>query len=300
MLPVVSEKQLPGDRYVLGPEDQITIRAVDADEISDKPIRIDASGYIRLPLAGRVKAMGLTTEQLENEIAERLQPYIKNPQVQITVTDPRSNPVSVLGAVKNPGVHQIQGPKTLAEALSLAGGLVDDAGYNIKITRRLEYGAIPLSNAKNDETGQFSVAEVSVRELLEANNPKVNIRVLPHDVITVPRAERIYVVGEVNKSGGFTLRERESLSVLQALALAEGLSKTAAPGSARLLRPDPKTSARVEIPVNLKSILAGKAEDIQMKSEDVLFIPNNAAKSATLRGIEAAIQIGTGVVIWRR
>src|SRR5205085_6151143 len=162
-------KQALSDKYVLGPEDQITLRVVDAEEISDKPIRIDASGYIRLALAGRIKAAGLTTEQLENAISEQLQPYIKNPQVQVTVTDARSNPVSVLGAVKIPGVHQIQGPKTLAEALSLAGGLMDDAGYTIKITRRLEYGAIPLGNAKTDETGQFSVAEVGVKELLEAN-----------------------------------------------------------------------------------------------------------------------------------
>ncbi len=297
---VLSSKPPAVEAYVLGPEDQISIRAVDAEEISDKPVRIDTAGYINLPMAGRVKAAGLTTDQLERELVERLKVYIKNPQVQVNITDSRSNPISVLGAVKNPGVHQIQGPKTLAEALSLAGGLVEDAGYTIKITRQVQYGMIPLDKAKLDDSGQYSVADVGVKELLEANNPKVNIRVFPHDVISVPRAERVYVVGEVNRSGAFTLREQESLSVLQALALAEGLSKTAAPGSARILRPDPVTKARVEIQVNLKKIMEGRAEDFRMKSDDVLFVPNNLPKSATMRGIEAAIQIGTGVVIWRR
>lgn len=286
--------------YILGPADEIQIQAIDADGISNDPIRIDSSGYIRLPLAGRVQAAGLTVHQLENEIATRLKPYIKEPQVVVTLTDPRSNPISILGAVRDPGVHQIQGPKTLIEALALAGGLVDDSGYRIRITRNIQYGPIPLADAYNDPSGAYSLGEVNVEQLLEGENPAMNFQIRPHDVITVPRAEKIYVVGEVNRAGGFTLHEKETLSVLQALSLANGLTKTAKSGSARLLRVSSSSSGRLEIPVDLSAILAGKAEDIRMRADDVLFVPNSAFKSAGLRAIEAAIQLGTGIVIWRR
>ncbi len=286
--------------YVLGAGDQISIHAVDADDISDKPIRVDSNGNVRLPMAGLVKVAGLTTEQLESEIARRLTPYIRDPQVSVTLVESQSNPISVLGEVKDPGVHQIQGPRTLAEALSLAGGLKEDAGYTVKITRNIKYGAIPLASAKTDESGQYSVAEVNMKELLDARDPKVNIQVYPHDVITVPRAEMVYVVGEVNKPGGFALNATASVSVLQALSLAGGLSHDAFPKAARILRPDKQTSARLEIPINLRGILAGKAEDLNMRPDDVLFIPNSAARNAALRGMEAAIQIGTGIAIWGR
>ncbi|MBL8295587.1 MAG: polysaccharide biosynthesis/export family protein [Bryobacterales bacterium] len=289
------------ENYVLGPEDQLAIRVMDSEEIADRPMRVDANGFLRLPLAGRVRVEGLTLQQLEATLAERLKPYIKDPQVTVSVTEARSNPISVMGAVKTPGVHQIQGPRTLVEALSQAGGLAEDAGYTIKITRRIQpYGAVPIEGAVPDSSGQYSVAEIRVRELLEARNPKVNIQVRPHDVITIPRAQLIYVVGEVNKPGGFTLRESETLSVLQAISLAQGLSRVARPKAAKILRQDETANARSEIPVNVGDILAGKSKDFSMRADDVLFIPNNAPKSAALRGLEAAIQMGTGVVIWRR
>ncbi len=286
--------------YVLGPDDQLLIRALDAEEISEKPVRVDMSGYIRLPLAGRLHASGLTIEQLEDQLNARLKTYIKEPQVAVTVTEFRSQPVSVIGAVKQPGVHQIEGRKTLIEMLSLAGGIEQDAGHSIKITRRAEYGRIPLPTAIEDATGQFSVAEVDLSSVIEARNPQENLLIMPYDVISVPRAEMIYVIGQVKKAGGFVLRERESLSVLQALSLAEGLDRVSAPQAAKILRQTPGAPQRTEIAVNVKKILQGQANDVPMQPQDILFIPTSAARNAGLRAVEAAIQIGTGVVIWRR
>jgi len=286
--------------YVLGPEDQITIRALDAEEISDKPVRIDFSGYIRLPMVGRLRASGLTIEQLEAQLVERLKTFIREPEVSVSITEFRSQPVSVIGAVKNPGVHQLQGRKTLIEILSLAGGLNTDAGHTIKITRRLEWGRVPLRTAADDPTAQFSVAQVSVKAIMEAKNPEENIIVRPYDVISVPRAQMVYVTGQVQRSGGFVLNERETLSVLQALSLAGGLGGTASPQNSRILRPSPSASNRTELAVDLKKILAGKAQDLPLQPEDILFVPASTPKKAAIRAIEAAIQIGTGIVIWRR
>ncbi len=286
--------------YVLGPDDQLAVRVLDAEEIGDKPVRIDMSGFLRLPLAGRIHASGLTVEQLETAIAARLKEFVKQPDVSVSVTEFRAQPVSVLGAVRTPGVHQVRGTKTLYEVLSLAGGLNPDAGSSIKITRRKSAGLIPLPTAHDDSTGEFQVATVDVKSVMEAQNPSENIAVLPDDVVSVPKADLVYVIGAVRKSGGFVLSEKEKMSVLQALSLAEGLDRGAAPKDARILRPVPESENRQEISVNLKQILDGKSGDVSLLANDILFVPASGAKNAFTRGVEAAIQIGTGVAIYHR
>ena len=139
-----------------------------------------------------------------------------------------------------------------------------------------------------------------VKSVIEARNPRENIPIMPNDVISVPRAEMVYVVGSVKRSGGFILNDREKITVLQALSLAEGADRTAATKQAKILRTAPGQTTRLEIPVNLKEILAGKAADVSMSADDILFVPNSAARSAGLRAAEVAIQITTGLVIWRR
>lgn len=284
--------------YTLGPDDQVAIHVLDAEEISENPFRIDMRGNINVPLAGRVHASGLSVEQLEAALTARLKDYLQEPVVTVSVSEFRSHPVSVLGAVNNPGVHQIRGRKTLFEVISEAGGLKNEAGNAIKITRRKEFGPIPLAGATPDPSGEFSVAEISVKSVMEARNPKENIQVEPNDVISVPRAELVYVIGAVKRAGGFVLSEREQISVLQALSMAEGLDRVAAASNARILRAAGGVN-RTEIPVDVRQILTGKTRDVPMQANDILFIPTSAAKSAGLRGLEAIIQLGTGVAIYR-
>ena len=286
--------------YVLGPDDIIVIRALEAEEINDKPVRIDMSGNIRLPLIGRVHAAGLTIEQLENALTESLKSYVKQPQLSVSVNEYKSQPVSVIGAVGTPGVHQLQGRKTLVEVLSLVGGVKEEAGPTVKITRQMRWGRIPLPNATDDSTGKVSIAEVSIKDIVNAKNPLGNILICPDDVISVPRAEIVYVIGEVTKPGGYTLRERESMSVLQALSMAGGMSRAAGPKNAKLLRQTPGNGERTEIAVDLKKILAGQGKDTPMFPEDILLVPNNAPRSVALRSMEAALTIGTGLVLYRR
>ena len=228
-----------------------------------------------------------------------LHSYVRQPQVSVRMTDSRSQPVSVLGAVKNPGIVQLQGTKNLTEVLSLAGGLSPDAGDQVKITRSLRYGQIPLPDAKVDPEGEFNIAQVSLRSIMQARSPKENIQILGHDVITVPRADMVYVIGEVGKSGGFPLQEKEGISVLQALSLAGGVSRFAALSSTRILRASADGGSRIEIPLDLKRLLSGKRDDVQMKPGDILFVPNSLSKNASLRAIETAIQLGTGLAVFR-
>jgi polysaccharide biosynthesis/export protein len=286
--------------YVLGPEDQISVRALEAEEISDKPVQIDGAGYISLPLVGRVRAQGLTSQQLEQSLTEALKVHLEHPMVSVSITEFRSQPVSVAGAINSPGVQQLRGKKTLIEMISMSGGLRPDAGYSVKLTRQAIWGRIPLPSATDDPTGNFSVAEVSVQSLMDARNPAENILIRPNDVILVPRAEVVYVIGEVRKAGGFPLRERETMTVLQALALAEGLDRFPAMHRAMILRGGAGGTGRTEISVDLARILAGKADDQPLRPDDILFIPSNGAKKVSIRVVEAAIQMGTGVVIWGR
>src|SRR5207248_358585 len=147
-----------------------------------------------------------------------------------------SQPVSVIGAVNSSGVHQLQGRKTLIEMLSLAGGVSPEAGPTVRIARRLEEGAIPLPTATQDATGGFSVAEIELRSLLDATNPEKNIVIRPHDVISIPRAEMVYIVGEVGKPGPVPLSGGNSVSVMEAVSSSGGLLRTAAASHARILR----------------------------------------------------------------
>ncbi len=285
--------------YTLGADDQIVIRAVDVEEIDNKPVRIDARGNINLPMAGHIQAAGLTTEELERAIEERLKKYLNEPDVSVSLVELRSQPISVLGSVQTPGVHQLQGEKSLFEVLSLAGGLRPDAGNVVKITRRLEWGPIPLPTAANDTTGQFSVASVNVKSIMSASNPAENITIRPNDVVSVPKANVVYAIGAVRKPGGFVMGENESLSALQVLSLAEGLDRAASTEKAKIMRNIPGSANRAEIPVDLKKILTGKASDVSLLADDILFIPTSVAKSAAVRSLEAAIQVGTGIAIYR-
>jgi len=285
--------------YLLGPEDELQISGPELEELTTKTVRVDGEGDIQVPLVGRVHVAGLTVQQAEQELNKRLSTYIRHPQAALDVKDLRSQPASVLGAVNSPGVHQVEGHKTLLEMISMAGGVRPDAGYSIRITRQVEWGCIPLPGAKLDASGRFSVAQVNLQEIMEAKTPEENIQILPHDVISVPKAELVYVTGDVKKSGGFVLGERQTMSVLQAVSLAEGMGPAPDPKHAKILRLAPGADQRTEIPVDLKSILQGKGGDVPMQGNDILFIPDSTGKKVALRFMEAAISTGTGLAIYR-
>ena len=157
--------------YVLGPDDVIAIKALDADEVNSPSVRVDQTGFISLPMLGRVMAGGFSVERLEKELSTRLQKYVKAPVVAVSVVEYRSQPVSVVGSVGQPGVHQLEGRKTLIEILAKAGGMRPEAGNTIKITRKAEWGPIPLASAEKDPSGQFTRGAGESSEHHAGHNP---------------------------------------------------------------------------------------------------------------------------------
>lgn len=294
---VLGQESSPPD-YILGVNDQITLSVPNLDEMSGRPTRIDMNGDINIPIAGRIHVAGLTAGQLESRIESLLQSQLNRPRVIVNIAEFRSQPVTLLGAVNAPGVHQLEGRKTLFEILSLAGGLRPDSGNTVKITRELKWGRIPLPNAKGDATGQYTVASISVKSIINSTNPSENIVIKPNDIITVLKADLIYIIGSVKRPGGYVLGQDESMSALQVLSLAEGLERTAAGAKAMIMRTVPGNLTRTEIPINLSKLMAGKVPDLQMKSDDILFVPNSTAKTILTRGSEAAIAVGTGIAVY--
>src|ERR1700738_3528361 len=309
------------DDYRIGAEDLLEISVFEAPEL-DRTVRVSANGQISLPLLGSSQAAGLTSRELEVVIQELLRrSYMKDPHVGVFVKDMQSHPVSVFGAVKRPGVFQIRGSKRLIEVLSMTEGLADDAGDTVVVTRQAQpvattdpvvdsgsadAPALP-EKANNGAAAPTIVAgssgetlNINLKDLLNSSDSRSNVLIYPGDVIKVARAGVVYVVGEVRKPGGFMLKTNENISVLQALALAEGLTRTSAKGHVRIIRTDGTTGARTETPINLDKILAGKLPDPILLPKDIVFVPNSTGRSVLYRGAEAALGIGTGIAIYRR
>jgi len=286
--------------YLLGPDDQIMIQGLEMEEIVNKPYRIDPEGYISVPMLGRIKAGGMTVGDFETELNRTASKYVRDPQLVVNVAEFHSQPISVVGAVNQPGAQQLQGKKTLMQVISMVGGFRTDAGNRLTIARELQWGIIPLPNATTDPSGKYSVAEISITELLQGRHPQLNILIMPNDVITVHVAETVYVVGDVHKPGGFVLGEHKNITVLQAVAMAEGIYGTSDSKHSRIIHHAEDESLRSETPVNVKMILAGKAEDLPLNGGDILFVPGSLSKKAGVRTVEAVIQTATGMAVWGR
>jgi polysaccharide export outer membrane protein len=310
--------------YRIGPEDVININVFQAQELN-RELRVAASGEISLPLLGAVQAAGLTPRGLEFVLEELLRRnYMKDPHVSVFVREMQSHPVSVMGAVKRPGVLQLRESKSLLEVLSLAEGLADDAGDTVIILRdavlngssdsvtdrpvapALPASATPKANEENSAAPDLKSANsssensisVDLKDLLDSTNPRHNPVVYPGDIVKVTRAGIVYVVGEVRKPGGFALKSNERISVLQAIALSEGLTRTAAKSAARIIHTDQQSGERKESAIDLGKIMKGKAQDPILGPRDIVFVPDSAAKTTFSRGAEVATQTLTGLLIF--
>lgn len=303
--------------YRIGFDDVLEIGVFEAPELNHE-VRVSSSGEISLPLLESVHVAGLTPRELELVLEELLRrTYMKDPHVSVFVKDTQSHPVSVLGAVRTPGVFQVRGSKTLLEILSLAGGLADDAGETVIIMRggglQNDAGSGSEASSLTDTTGEKSatassasknapppedIVQVNLKGLLDSSDAHQNPIVNPGDIVKVLPAGIVYVVGEVQKPGGFTMKSNERMSVLQVIALSGGLTRTASKGSARIIRTDKQSGEREQMPIDLGKILAGKVPDPVLEAKDIVFVPNSASKTAFSRGSEAAVQTLAGLLIF--
>jgi polysaccharide biosynthesis/export protein len=283
----------------LGPDDELTLGAPEIEELDKRVLRVQADGTVNVPLIGPLKAEGLTPQQFQVELVKALKTQFRDPQISFTSIDVKSKPISIIGAVNRPGIQQVDGERSLLEVLSMAGGLRNDAGYVVKVTRMSTSASTFPPEVRPTLTGDSVTAEISLSSLFEGKNPAENVTILPGDVITIPKGKMIYVVGNVVKSGGFIVGGNDDLTVLRALSMAEGLDSFADTAHARILRAS-ATGQRAEQQLDIKKIMAGKAEDIRLNPDDILFIPSSTSKKMTAKSIEAAVQVGVGFAIWRR
>lgn len=267
----------------IAPGDLLDVAVFDTPELSAK-LRVDSKGNVTLPLGDVVHVADQTAEEASTAIEARLhdRDILKNPHVSVFISEYATQGVSVLGEVKNPGVYPVLGIHGLLDFISVAGGVTPSAGKSVTVTH------------KNDPAHPVTV-------LLD-NNPDLvahaNVAILPGDTILVSRSGIVYVVGDLVKPGGFLIENNDRLTILQALALAQGANRTAALDHSRLIRKTPQ--GRTEQSVELKKILAGKKPDVRLEDGDILFVPSSQAKNMVYRSMEATIGLVTGLAIYGR
>lgn len=290
----------------VGPGDLLHVDVFDVPELS-RDIRVGDSGDISFPLIHeRISASGLTTFQLEEKLEEILasEGLVAHPQVSVLLKEQNSQPVSVVGAVMHPLVLQVMRPTTLLEVLASAGGVSDEAGSTVVITRT-PHTTDPHLQQVSDSTApdQSAATSITIRlqDLLESGKSEFNVAVMGGDVVTVPRAGIVYVLGAgVAQQGEYVMQGHgDQVTVLKAIAMAHGLNSFAKADSAMIMRNNPVTGKRDQIPVQVKRMQNHKAEDVPLQSNDILYVPDSRGKRAMARGTEAALGIGTQVAIYR-
>jgi polysaccharide export outer membrane protein len=286
-------------QFRIGSNDQIEVTVFGAEEFSGTH-RVGESGEISIPLLGSVMVGGKTPRELEADLERQLgETYMRDPHVSVQVVEIQSHGVSVVGAVRAPGVYQISGPVSLLEVLAMAQGLSEDAGSRVVLVRPA--ASAPAQQPVTDSSAALSLAgtaeasgqelvHVDLAALLESGRTSQNVLVHAGDIVQVQPAGLVYVVGQVNRPGGFTIPPGQPMTVLQALAMAEGLGSTAAASRSVIVR-EGASGGREEVPVDLEAVLEGSEPPPVLAARDVLFVPNNDAKSFGLGVVNALVSM---------
>ena len=259
----------------LGPGDLMDIAVLDTPEVSGR-FRVNADGEITMPLIGAVPVKGLPPEQAQALIAKKLVEgnFIKDPQVTVFVSEYANQMVYVLGEVKTPGAYPLMGSHRLLDFVSAAGGLTPTAANEVKITRR-EDPERPVT--------------LSLKSADANDNPEMH----PGDSISVEQSGLVYVLGDVNRPGGFLMDRHEQLTALRALALAQGASPTAALSKAKLVRTT--SNGRTTTDLNLKTLLKGGVADPPLEEGDILYVPSGRMVK---RSVDAILQGATTAAVY--
>jgi polysaccharide biosynthesis/export protein len=277
----ISDVQLAPEVF-LGSGDLLAISVAGAPEYH-YDVRVSPAGAASLPMLGNITLAGLSTTQAESVVAKRLQErgYFNDPQVSVFVKEYATAGISVLGEVQKPGIYPLMGARTLLDAISAAGGTTPKAGKSVTITHRDELDS-PKTILLSHDNGETMT----------------NVSVQPGDTVVVSKAGMVYVIGAVKEPTGIIL-DNPNFTVLQAIAMAHGTNPTASLKSTKLIR-KASTSSPQELPIPLDTILSAKSPDLELQPDDIVFVPNSAAKTIASRSLEAIVQTATGMAIYGR
>jgi polysaccharide export outer membrane protein len=268
------------ESLLIGPGDFIDIKIFDTPEMAQK-VRVTDAGTVRLELIGELKLAGETPISAAKVVERALidTNMMRNPQVTVTVEEYATLDVSVLGQVKNPGNYPIATPQSVLKVLTLAGGLTDIADRNVTIQRHHDIS----------QEIKYYVANNADQALSNS------VVVYPGDIVVVPKAAVVWVMGDVAKPGGYAIATNDSrLTVLQAIAMAGSANKTAMQSHVKLIR---KTlQGQQELPIQLSAIQKGKQPDLILQPDDVLYVPFSWMKNTAVSAASIAASTSSAAI----
>jgi polysaccharide biosynthesis/export protein len=247
--------------HKIGPQDLLEITVFGLDKMN-KTVRVSEDGNITLPLLGEIEVYNLTKTELEQKLARLLEEkYLQDPQVTIFLREYQSKRVSILGAVSQPGRYELLGRQTLLHMIAQAGGMTNQVGNEIIVVRE-------------KEDGTSKSLRISLDDLILKGDPSLNIPLEPGDIVNIPidMTVYVYVFGQVRSPGALEVKKSDIPTLIQAIAQAGGFSDRAAKSRVVIKRKN-EEGKEEEIKVNVKAIMRGKKEDIQLKENDVVFVP---------------------------
>lgn len=272
LLLLLAPVQAQDDRYRIGPGDVLDIRVYNRPQLSREAVRVEGNGMIRMPLVENdIQAACMTEGELAKEISTRYARYYKNLQVDVFIKEYHSKQVAVIGAVNEQSRFELQRRVRLLELLTYAKGPTAKAGQTINIVHST--AASPCKQT-DDTSAPFSSYKLS--EVLQGD-PKSNPYLEAGDIVTLPEADQVYVVGNVFMP--LTISLKEPITLTRAIAMAGGLKQDTKKDKIRILRQEPGTTTRKEITVDLSAIEKKSSEDLALAPNDIIDVPTSAGKS---------------------
>jgi len=276
------------ERYRIGTGDVLDIRIYNRPQLSREAVRVEGSGMIRMPLIEtEIQASCLTEGELAKEIATRYTKYYRNLQVDVFIKGYHSRQVAIIGAVNDQSRFELQRRVRLLELLTYAKGPSARAGQTVNVVHSTDTSPCKQANENEDATA-FSSYKLS--DVLEGK-PEANPYLEAGDIVTVPEADQVYVVGNVFMP--LTIALREPITLTRAIAMAGGLKQDTRKDKIRVLRQEPGTSVRKEITVDLYAIEKKRSEDLALAPNDIIDVPTSAGKSF-LRSLIQGVVPGVG------
>ena len=266
----------------VGASDLLSITVYGAPELS-RMMRVTPEGMLRLPMLTRAIAVrGLMPLEIETLLAKGLteEEILVDPVVTVTLAEIASRPINVAGAVKKPLTFQANGKTTLLDAITRSEGLSAVAGHEILVTHPAKAGVPPFTE------------RIAVQDLLEKADPAANLALEGGEEVRVPEVGRVFIVGNVLKPGSFPLNDADGMSVMKALAMAEGLARFATK-QAYIYRPSDGTEKQ-EVLVELRKIMDRKSPDIELQAGDIFYVPDNRKGRLASSVIDKIVSFGAG------
>jgi polysaccharide biosynthesis/export protein len=274
------QESKPSDQssITIGPGDLLDLSVFDVPELILK-VRVDSNGMVSLPLIGDLKLAGRTVRDAQLLIANKLieLEMVKKPEVSLLIVEFATQGTTVSGEVNTPGIYPLMGPHRLYDAISAAGGLTLKAGRTVTI----------LHAGQKDHPEIITLPEGRSFE-------QENVTIYPGDTIIISKTGVVYVVGEVTKPGAFLMENNTTMTFLKAIALAQGTTKLASLKHTLLLRRTDAGTLQYELPLN--KVYRGQASDLQLRAEDIVFVPTSNVKTYGAIGLQGAISAAVASV----